>query len=84
MKVYLKKSYLATLFQQDGAPPHWAHIFRELLDMHFPERLISSCGDTIRKLFTRPCDLPHELKLRIFAPIEAVTPQMLEKNLEGN
>jgi hypothetical protein len=24
------------VFQQDDAPPHWAHIFREFLVMHFP------------------------------------------------
>jgi hypothetical protein len=61
------------LFQQDGAPPHWARIVQEFLLIHFFDaalgamdqfrglrthpilrRLISSCGDTLRILFTRP------------------------------
>jgi hypothetical protein len=41
-------------------------------------RLISSCGDTLRTLFTRPVTSLDELKLRIVAVIETVTPQMLE------
>jgi hypothetical protein len=54
-------------------PPHWAHIFWEFLDIHFSgwwvgrglrsqpmlRRLISSCGDTLRRLFTRPVWLPR-------------------------
>jgi hypothetical protein len=28
------------VFQQDGAPPHWARIVREFLDMHFSGRWV--------------------------------------------
>jgi hypothetical protein len=34
----------------------------------------------VKVMFTRPCDLPHELKLRIVAAIETATQQMLEGN----
>lgn len=27
---------LHVVFQQDGTPPYWAFIVREILDMHFP------------------------------------------------
>jgi hypothetical protein len=32
------------VFQQDGAPPHWARIFREFLDMPFPGRCVGRDG----------------------------------------
>jgi hypothetical protein len=28
------------VFQQDGAPPHWARIVREVLDMRYPGRWV--------------------------------------------
>lgn len=28
------------VFQQGGKPPHWAHIVREFLNMHFPGRWV--------------------------------------------
>jgi hypothetical protein len=32
------------VFQQDGAPPHWARIVREFLDMHFRGRWVGRDG----------------------------------------
>lgn len=32
------------MFQQDGAPPHWALIVREFLDTHFPGRWVGRGG----------------------------------------
>jgi hypothetical protein len=46
-------------------------------------RLVPSFEDTLRTLFTRPCDLLDELKIRIVAAIETVTTQILENNLRG-
>jgi hypothetical protein len=34
------------VFQQDGAPPRWAPIVREFLDMHFPGRWVGRDGPT--------------------------------------
>ena len=34
------------IFQQDGAPPHWGLIVRELLDNTFPNRWIGRDGPT--------------------------------------
>jgi hypothetical protein len=52
--------------------------FHDLRAHPIIRRLISSCGDTLRACLQDPCDLPHELKLRIVASIETVTLQMLE------
>jgi hypothetical protein len=52
--------------------------FRDLRAHPILRSLISSCGDTLRTCLQDPCDLPHELKLRIVASIETVTLQMLE------
>lgn len=42
------------LFQQDGAPPHFAWPVREYLDAVFPDRYIDSSGIT-----TKLTPLPH-------------------------
>jgi hypothetical protein len=41
-------------------------------------RLISSCGDVNGIVYKTPVSSLDELKLRILAAIETVTPQMLE------
>jgi hypothetical protein len=35
---------LATLYSQDDALPHWAHIVGEFLDIHFPGRCVGRDG----------------------------------------
>jgi hypothetical protein len=86
------------IFQQDGAPPHLARIFREFFDMHFPGRQVGRDGPipwpprspVITSLdfflwgyvkdivYKTPVTSFDEMKLRIVAAIETVTPQMLE------
>ena len=52
---------------------------RSLLDLPTLRRLVSSCGDTLRTLFTKTLVTSlEELKLRIVVAIERATPQMLE------
>jgi hypothetical protein len=86
------------VFEQDGAPPHWARIDREFLDMHFPGRWVGRagpipwpprspdttpldfflCGYVKDIVYKTPVTSLDELKLRIVAAIETVTPQTLE------
>lgn len=86
------------IFQQDGAPPHWARVVREFLDMHFPGRWVGRDGPILWPprspdltpldfflwgyvkdiVYKTPVTSLDELKLRIVAAIETVSPQMLE------
>jgi hypothetical protein len=87
------------LFQQDGAPPHWAHVVRDVLNEVFPGRWLGRDGHMVwaprcpdltppdfylwgygyvkEQVFkTKVRDIP-ELKQRITAAIQAITPQTL-------
>jgi hypothetical protein len=92
LQLYLLSQFV---FQQDGAPPHWARIVREFLDIHFPGHWVGRDG-TIPWPLRSPGVMPFdfflwgyvkdivyktsvdELKRRIVAAIETVTPQKLE------
>jgi hypothetical protein len=77
MKVYPKKFYVACIFL--GAGLGMMDQFCGLCAHPILRHLISSCGDTLRTLFTKtPVTSLDELKLRIVAAIETVTPHMLE------
>jgi hypothetical protein len=86
------------VFQLDGAPSHWARIFQEFLDMHFPGHWVGHDGSILWPpqspdimlldlfmwghikdiVYKTPVTSLDELKLRIFAVNETVTPQILE------
>lgn len=85
-------------FMQDGAPPHYAHIVRDWLNLTFPNRWIGRGGFiewAPRSPDLTPCDFflwgkvksdvyvtkpanLAELRNRIRASIESITPDMLE------
>jgi hypothetical protein len=56
----------------------WARIFREFLDMHFLGRW------AVRDKANSVASSLNDLKIRIVAPVETVTPQILENTLELN
>jgi hypothetical protein len=72
----IPKNFLTCIFL--GAGLGVTDQFRDLRAHPILYRLSSSCEDTLRTLFTQPVTSLDELKLRIGAATETVTPQMLE------
>ncbi|KAJ4439097.1 hypothetical protein ANN_15054 [Periplaneta americana] len=70
------------IFQQDGAPPHFANMVRTFLDEQFPARWIGRGSPYITWPARSPDLTPPDfscgdLQERIYAAVNNVTPQML-------
>ncbi|KAJ4442082.1 hypothetical protein ANN_11948 [Periplaneta americana] len=72
-----QENNMGIVFQQDGAPPHWATDVRDYLDDNLTPPDFFLWGFVKNDVYAQRLRDIHDLRAKIFSAFEKVTPEML-------